>query len=580
MWADTKTEGFETKGASTTYNSTVEISAAESDCGIAWSIYYGTVSTNDKISGTKSAQMRWYANAKENIPYIKTTTAIDGLSNVALKARTSNLDVKMDVCYSTDGETWIVGKTHTFTKTGTGEDVSLDIPSGNQYVKFEVSSSSTAPSSGNYKLIVDDVTFTYTSSKVDASWTLDPTSATVMAGESTTLQLTTNYDGTLNFVSNNEDVAMVSYNSTTKVITVSGVAAGTTNIAVLGDATSNYNAISKSIPVTVNRSELAYNMTDVMGPLGYSYFGLTGDKGTSPNEYAQPDEISRTKTDAYGVTLLFEKGESSTALRYDASYMRFYNKNTLTVTAPSGSYITKIVFTEPELGKSWAGSMTADNGEYVEGYKTWYANETGVTSVVLTNDNTKRIGGIEVYLMVSSVTPTIGEAGYATFAAPVAVDFSATSVEVFTAAVSGSSVVLTPVDSKKVPANTAVVLKGATATGTVIESAEALTGNELKVSDGTVKGDGSIYVLAKVDDNVRFYKLKNDSPVPAGKAYLQVGGTNVPEFLDFEENTTGIDAVRGQKEEVRGEFYNLAGQRVAQPTKGLYIVNGKKIVIK
>ena len=125
-----------------------------------------------------------------------------------------------------------------------------------------------------------------------------------------------------------------------------------------------------------------------------------------------------------------------------------------------------------------------------------------------------------------------------------------------------------------------MVLKGATATGTVIESADALTGNELKVSDGTVKGNGKIYVLAKVDDNVRFYKLKNDSPVPAGKAYLQVDGTNVPEFLDFEENTTGIDAVRGQKEEVRGEFYNLAGQRVAQPTKGLYIVNGKKVVIK
>ena len=26
--------------------------------------------------------------------------------------------------------------------------------------------------------------------------------------------------------------------------------------------------------------------------------------------------------------------------------------------------------------------------------------------------------------------------------------------------------------------------------------------------------------------------------------------------------------------------YNLAGQRVAQPTKGLYIVNGKKVIIK
>jgi len=29
-----------------------------------------------------------------------------------------------------------------------------------------------------------------------------------------------------------------------------------------------------------------------------------------------------------------------------------------------------------------------------------------------------------------------------------------------------------------------------------------------------------------------------------------------------------------------GNFYNLAGQRVAQPAKGLYIVNGKKVIIK
>ena len=46
------------------------------------------------------------------------------------------------------------------------------------------------------------------------------------------------------------------------------------------------------------------------------------------------------------------------------------------------------------------------------------------------------------------------------------------------------------------------------------------------------------------------------------------------------DDETGVNEVRGQKEEVRGDFYNLAGQRVAQPTKGLYIQNGKKIVIK
>ena len=44
--------------------------------------------------------------------------------------------------------------------------------------------------------------------------------------------------------------------------------------------------------------------------------------------------------------------------------------------------------------------------------------------------------------------------------------------------------------------------------------------------------------------------------------------------------TTGVNEVRGQKEDVRGEYYDLQGRKVAKPTKGLYIVNGKKVVIK
>ena len=43
---------------------------------------------------------------------------------------------------------------------------------------------------------------------------------------------------------------------------------------------------------------------------------------------------------------------------------------------------------------------------------------------------------------------------------------------------------------------------------------------------------------------------------------------------------TGITTVKSQKAAAADEYFNLAGQRIAQPTKGLYIVNGKKVVIK
>ena len=54
--------------------------------------------------------------------------------------------------------------------------------------------------------------------------------------------------------------------------------------------------------------------------------------------------------------------------------------------------------------------------------------------------------------------------------------------------------------------------------------------------------------------------------------------TFVAGVLTVTESTTGIADVRGQKEEVRGEYFNLAGQRVKEPSKGLYIQKGKKFV--
>ena len=90
------------------------------------------------------------------------------------------------------------------------------------------------------------------------------------------------------------------------------------------------------------------------------------------------------------------------------------------------------------------------------------------------------------------------------------------------------------------------------------------------------------YVLTKVSGALGFYMVNSTSgnPVKAGTAYLQVpNGAGAREFFALDDETTGIDAAK-QEVKMDGEVFNLAGQRVAQPTKGLYIVNGKKVIIK
>ena len=69
--------------------------------------------------------------------------------------------------------------------------------------------------------------------------------------------------------------------------------------------------------------------------------------------------------------------------------------------------------------------------------------------------------------------------------------------------------------------------------------------------------------------------------MPARKAYLLLTSSTARELtMVFEdEDVTGVNDVRGQMSDGRGELYNLAGQRIAQPSKGLYIKNGKKVVL-
>ena len=84
-----------------------------------------------------------------------------------------------------------------------------------------------------------------------------------------------------------------------------------------------------------------------------------------------------------------------------------------------------------------------------------------------------------------------------------------------------------------------------------------------------------------------FYGINGDGKLQKGgsganiksfRAYLtDVSGARE---ITFEDETTGLTDVSSKTSDGRGECFNLAGQRVAQPTKGLYIVNGRKVVIK
>jgi hypothetical protein len=576
-WADTTIYSWDGTGSTTTANETG--GTAEAKGG------------NSNIVVGASQKGNWCLKMNKgfsNTNYIEITLdeALKTGDKVTIGAfRTTSTAAVLGVDFGTTATQTLKTDTDVLESNGTPTDFEITVPAAaNGGTKIRLYRSSGSTGMWVSKVVV---TTASSGSGETATWTVNPATATVTAGQSTTLQLTTNYDGTLNFVSNDEAVATVSYNSSTKVITVNGIAAGTTSISVTGDATSTYNAINKAIAVTVNHAELTSNVTDVMSGFGYSYFGLS-PKGTGNDDYAQPDVTSTDKTDAYGVSISIAKAESQTLPRYDAGYIRFYKENTLTVTAPAGSYITKIVFTEPASGAQWNGTMSVANGDYLNSEKTWYADVTGYTSVVFTGKNgTNRFAGLKVYLNVSSVPVTISSAtGFATVFTYAPLDFSALSSELkaYTATVTGNTVTLTQVDN--VPANTGIVLKGDVKTHNVPVIASSttekgdLTGSvtEDLVYDSEATKD---YFYLGINAGKAQFKRLTSGSIGAGKAYLALDKSTTARELDvvFDE-TTGVRQIENGELKMENSFFNLAGQRVAQPTKGLYIVNGRKVIIK
>ena len=212
------------------------------------------------------------------------------------------------------------------------------------------------------------------------------------------------------------------------------------------------------------------------------------------------------------------------------------------------------------------------------------SNAYMLTVVSAANGDTK-LGKIKVESNSASVDVT--SAGYATFSSTKNVDFSGVSaIKVYTAKVNDAKtdVTLSEVTSKIVPANATVIIEAAegTYTGTVVATASPLADNDLQVATSDMDGSaGNIYVLNKKSDIVGFYKLSASGKLKAGKGYLIVDGvTPSREMLniDIEGLSTGIQNIKvGTEDNV---YYNLKGQRVLYPTKGLYIMNGKKVIVK
>lgn len=191
------------------------------------------------------------------------------------------------------------------------------------------------------------------------------------------------------------------------------------------------------------------------------------------------------------------------------------------------------------------------------------------------------VGPVSISCEPASLTPA---KEYTTLTYAKALDFTGLAdLEAYIATeVSAGSVKMTQVN--KVPANTGLVLK-ATTPGSAVN---------VPVFDGTDADDvsankmaGSAFSTTAVAEDAGYilkdgvFQPSSGGDLTAGKAYLDIAvSAGAPALtLNFGE-TTGINSIDNGQLTIDNSVYDLQGRRVAQPTKGLYIVNGKKVIVK
>lgn len=200
--------------------------------------------------------------------------------------------------------------------------------------------------------------------------------------------------------------------------------------------------------------------------------------------------------------------------------------------------------------------------------------------------------GDNKYSVSPYFTRTIKSHGYSTFASDYDVAIPSGVTASYATGVANNELEMTNF-TNGIPAGTGALLYiagGGDVTFTPASSTDAVSGNLFVRGNGAVaqtKDGNTNYILTTSTvsgtKTVGFYKANSDgtNTVSTDKAYLSVpmGSLARDYFTLWEENTTNISSIN-KTVNTENVYYNINGQRVKNPTKGLYIVNGKKVIIK
>lgn len=398
-------------------------------------------------------------------------------------------------------------------------------------------------------------------------------------------------------------------------LTIYGQAAGTGVLSVYTNGDDNYGIIAKNL--TINGGNITANTNGYMAyaiyACDYQACSLTINGGT----------VEATTTGSYAVALFAEEAnitikggtvEATSAESFAISGNKFiYTGGNVNATSPNGyaidAYQYNFTWSNPTdcitIGSS--GLYVDNEDPYTATFSKAMTNGLGnIYSTTLNNEGITALNtlaasndGLTLYPYEENIAPTAnavddnywttfycGHTGYK-------ID-DAENACAYTATYSSSTLTLHKL-GKVIPAGTAVILVGEDNEISMTASTDAaensvsndLHGVDVRTATADIKstlGDGTFYVLSKKNDVLGFYEYTADY-MPARKAYLLInGGAALAKGLTmvFEDERTRITTTNYTNYTNSDEWYTINGVKLTgkPTTKGLYIHNGRKEVVK
>ena len=449
---------------------------------------------------------------------------------------------------------------------------------------------------------------------------------TVAMGATSNITYTSSSTGAVTYTSDDESVATV---SNTGVIT--GVFGGTATITISQEADATYRAGVAKVTVTVPetalvRARLTGNTTATMtGSISATYSGKTQDVdatvggcklGSQENWTGFTLDGDNTLQTGDIVEVKISQRNGSTPFVFYDSKEQTNTLLTTTVDPEPGVY--RFALPEAANGKKGVFLVRGKSGSTTTGTENTGFNPH-VVYIALYRPDVALLETADSYTPVAatdvtvSLNRTLSASYYNTFCVPFDIDLTDENSPLYGADVqeydnvtgsilkfkavtgtmdAGTPYLVKPAANVVNPVFTGVTVKEVESTTVSIANSESPGGNF------QFKGTYNKVTLA-TDKTEQFLNTSGTFSYPSDaehatmkglRAYFiipaAVIGSGAPELsISFDggengnDNTTVIDGIEYKTVE-DGEYYNLAGQRVAQPTKGLYIVNGRKVVVK